>query len=228
VSNTVTYDSVDSDVAYTVHGRAAGVATIWPYLVPTELLRGDAGSAMLPKAGRTSSARGFKVTTTNTMYQVGDVILFTSMPQFFYLESITDLGGGNYEHQWNALCYYTLSGGSYTPSPIWSTSDLPYYFPIGMRSGTTNYRFFKTTSGSADVTYVDGSGANATPSFTTSRKILWYGDNAFYGFAPLKPFPNANVKINTIVGSTITMSQNASITAWWADAPGLALVKLGA
>ena len=228
-SGALDYDSADSNTYSSVHSRMAGYGTAALYISPPALMRGDpGGSSGIPAASRTASGRGFKVTTATTYYEVGDVIVLTSGHKYFYLESITDLGGGNYEHQWNALNLYSLVSGTYTPDPIWQTSNLPYYFPIGIQAVVNAFRFFKTTAGSAAVAYVDETGTGQTPSFTAARKILCAMNNAGILRSPIRPFPSAAVKINSIVGSTLNMSQSASTTAWWLDCAGICLVRLGA
>ena len=223
------YDSADTGDYSAVHSRMAGYGTASPYISPPALMRGDPGaSSGIPAANRAASGRGFTVTTTSTYYEVGDVIILTSAHRYFYLESITDLGEGDYEHQWNALNLYSLAAGTYTPDSIWQTSDLPYYFPIGIGASLNAFRFFKTTAGSAAVEYVDETGTGQAPSFTASRKILCAMHNAAILRSPIRPFPGAAVKINSIVGSTLNMSQSASTTAWWLDCSGICLVKLGA
>ena len=220
------YDQSDTTAAYFVHGRARYGT---PHVAPTAQLRGNAGSAMLPVGGRSASGRGFAVTTTDTMYQVGDVIAFDgAVASMFYLESITDIGGGSYTHQWNALTNFALVSGTYTPGSAWASSSLPYYFPIGVRHAGKSDRYFKTTAGSADVEYVDylGTSQNVGSNFDETRRILWAGSNAYAG--PMMPFNAANVHVHTISGSTITMSSAAVLTAWWADAPGICLIRLGA
>lgn len=227
------YSSIDNKFVTGIHSvmaQDAGDFGDYAYITSNSSVIG-VDSALL-NGTRTTNDRGFTVTTTNTMYQIADVIKLDV--EWYFLESITDLGGGSYQHQWNRLTNYTYSSGTYTLGGD-NTGNV-HYLPYGMFDTrwlrdvslplVTVNRYFKTTAGSANVTYVDSALNPISVPFSTTRKILHFGENAITGWFPVIPFHTPYPLINSISTSTLTMNQNAVISGLWLDAPGYCLIKL--
>ena len=230
-SGLVYYNSSDNAYVSGVHSYATNAYTVMPYQSPTICAVGLSSSLLT--GTRTASGRGFSISTTNTMYVAGDIIATSS--DKYYIESVTNDGGGNYTIVCNRLTNYQYASGVYTITGGVTGSDIQYIpysifdtanSTAGSRPLVNQNRYFKTTAGSSAVSYVDNSQVNQNVPFTSVRKILWHGANALTGLTPVLPFATEYPYISSIATSTITMSQNANISALWLDAPGTCLVKL--
>lgn len=189
---------------------------------------GGLGSLSNVFTGIATSGCGFTGTTTNSIYELGDMF-YASAGLWFYCSTRQVNGDGTFTLTLTYLYNFSIAAGVYTllldPMSAAMQNSQISYFPVDVFIQQRNDRFFVLTAGSPVVIVVDRGGqpANVPSDIAPASKLLWCGMGSLPLLRSTQPFP-ANTAINSIGTQSIQMASQANVSGTYLAGPGIAKV----